>query len=571
MLTSAFSRLLANRNFLFLTRKAAYIRGFWPEPITQTSLEQFLKDVNYYEDPTNFSNIGFNLEKEKTMSKLKKEKSIDRDQKTPDIDAILESLAVDSEPPPLDLNDAIMNPAMLTNLAVSDGIYRDLFTDYKPDREYTYFTREQAEKMDRLIPYFWITDALQSRVKKTEKPTPLPIFKPYVYIYASFISQTSEQSREEEFAYKSYHGNIIPACQALQKPSITLDGALLGGKATDLNSGQTNWNQGSINLVNFKNCPDKLYTIVLLNLDHLHENAANLHWMIANISPNSTAQQNYEEFCDFLPVHGIQGFGYSRYVFLALQHEDVLKNNYNTKDYSLQSRRFNMSSFLEENKDINLTPVGLSWFQTAWDQSSNEIFHNWLKIKAPVYDYVHPKPEGRKFEPYPGRIPFHLYLDHTRDKKEINEQVLLERLRKIDPTSSYKDQYVPPKVPPTIHQDELSQPHWMKSTIFKKHNKIGYWRGLRPASALLPLDNNVDLDNPIRPLAPASKTPPGEPNEYPHSIKYRPFKNLPHSKPADEHDAVYIQDSHEVHLEKAYQLMEEFRSKEKVEKAKTVR
>lgn len=565
MLKSTLSQVILRCRPVTLYRKAGYIRGFWPEPVTQTSLDEFFKDTNYFEEPKKFSNIGLPPKQESRAIKTKR-RYIDSDTDQPaSIDTLLNTLAVDKDPPPLSLDDAMIDSAMLTNLAINDGIYRDLFGSYSPCRDHVHFTQEQAQKMDRLVPHYWITDAPFSRVKRHQNTTPLPIFQSYVQVSANFIHADSSSAYPDEttFAHTSFYGNIIPACDTLLKPSITLNGSLLSGENFRLRSCNTNWDSGTVQLVNFDDKSDKLYSVMLLNLDYLHESAINIHWMLANISPQKENKRNFEEFLEYLPVHGIQGFGYSRYVFLVLQHDTSLKNEFSSPlDFSLESRKFDLNSFLKANRKANTVPIGLSWFQTSWDHSSNKIFHDYLKIKAPVYDFIQPKSERPKYDPYPGRIPFNIYLDHSRDKKDINKQVLLERLKSIDPTSSYNDQYVPPKVPQTIHQDELSQPHWMKNVLFKKINKIGYWRGLRPASALLPLNNNADLDYPIRPLAPASKVPQGEPNEYPHAIKYKPFKSLPHSKPVEEHDSVFIQETHEIHLDQAYRMMKEYKSKE---------
>ena len=54
--------------------------------------------------------------------------------------------------------------------------------------------------------------------------------------------------------------------------------------------------------------------------------------------------------------------------------------------------------------------------------------------------------------------------------------------------------------------------------IWKKRNRLGKWRGLRPSSAIIAHNNNADLDNPIWP-------PPKKLNikmRYPDSKKRRP-------------------------------------------------
>jgi len=83
-------------------------------------------------------------------------------------------------------------------------------------------------------------------------------------------------------------------------------------------------------------------------------------------------------------------------------------------------------------------------------------------------------------------------MDLYRDQKEINKQVLIERLKRIHPFE-YKNLLKPSKLPATIHQVSRKVPSWYLSTIWKRRNKLGPFRYLRNASAILPLENNFDL------------------------------------------------------------------------------
>ena len=286
--------------------------------------------------------------------------------------------------------------------------------------------------------------------------------------------------------------------------------------------------------------------------------------MLTNITkPKSSTDIHYDEVCEYLPVDGIRGFGYSRYVFLVLQHDSKLDyKNFEIKDFSLESRKFDVKKFIQDQKSINLVPAGLSWFQTVWDTTSNKVFHDYLKVKAPVYEHVQQKLEDPMHNvTYPGRIPFNIFLDHRKDKKETNEYVLLERLKTVDPFD-YTNQYVPPKVPPTVHEDK-DGPSWMRNVLFKKRNRIGVWRGLRPASAILPLNNNADLDYPLRPLESAKKAPPMFHNKYNGRLVIKKLKDLPYNKPPNEYTSTYIQEGHENHIEKVNEMLRKSEQKEK--------
>lgn len=591
-LPPATSLLSRSTKCLVKESKSTYIKGYWPEPITQQTLNEFLKDINYFEEPKKFVNIGLKTNKPKLKDEINGKTSVvasneddainDLESTLPDtnigpinVDDVLDLLSDDAQLPEFNYDDAKLDNGQLVKLAIGSGIYRDLFGQYVPNRDHIKFTPKQAANLDRLVPHHWITDQPFARVERNpSEPEPLYYFEPVIGISARFINDSQDPSNNdcEQYAHTSYHGNIIPAAEALVKPSIALDGHKLSPGMEDSISESRfdNWTPGTISLANFKEISNNhYYSVVMLNLDSFHPNSANLHWMLANISPSeNTAQKglSYEEICDYLPVHGIRGFGYSRYVFLVLRHDSKLETSkLKISGFSHEARRFNTKTFIEQHKAINMLPVGLSWFQTTWDVSSNKIFHDYMNMRSPVYEHVQYKPEKLNMKNYPGKVPFNIFLDHYRDKKEINEQVLLERLKSVDPFD-YKDQYVPPKVPPTVFKEE-NLPSWMNIVMFKKKNKVGYWRGLRPASATLPLDNNADLDYPLRPIESSKKQPPGFPNLYPAKIKYKQLKDLPYSKPANEHEAVYIQDDHEIHLDKVKEMMKEFKPVKKQERS----
>lgn len=533
--------------------KATYIRGYWPEPLTQPTLSEFIRDK-----PQSRINIGLELH-QKQQADSKKEIKASYPTNV-SVDQILSALSIDAEVPPLDYDDARIEGQALIDLAIHSGIYRDLFDTYIPDREYIKFTPEQAKKMDKLVPHHWITDQPFARVERNpKKPQPIYYFNPVVGVSAKFINQNNN---ENQYAHESFYGNIIFASEAAKKPAITLDGKLFLKISENKNivpeSDFDNWAPGQVKVMNFGEKHDKFYSVALVNLDYLHDNSANLHWMISNITtdnPNSVSE--CDELCDYLPVHGIEGFGYSRYVFLVFQHDSKLDSNKSRiEGFSLESRKFDVKTFLDNHTNTNMVPVGLSWFQTTWDITSNSIFHEYLKLKAPVYDYVQPKLKNPPKANYPGRIPFNILLDHERDSKDINEQVLLERLQNVDPYD-YKDQYVPPKVPPTVFEDK-DIPSWMVPVMFKKKNKLGYWRGLRPVSATLPLNNNADLDHPIRPIRPSSHSLPEFPNQYRQTTRKKMHKDMPTSKPVNEHEAVYVQEGSERFLGEVKKMVHSF-------------
>lgn len=168
-------------------------------------------------------------------------------------------------------------------------------------------------------------------------------------------------------------------------------------------------------------------------------------------------------------------------------------------------------------------------------------------MRCPTYEYVYPLQKSNfKQLQFPGRAPFNLYLDKFRDPKELSKEVLLERLKLIDLQESYQTEKMFPTFEglprlPHIHKLPTGMPSWLKSTFRRKMAQIGRFRGLRASSAILPLNNNADLDNPRWPRATSDVIPLNVPNPYPEG-KRRP-KPLGSfwKKPLPEHYSIQVE------------------------------
>lgn len=124
--------------------------------------------------------------------------------------------------------------------------------------------------------------------------------------------------------------------------------------------------------------------------------------------------------------------------------------------------------------------------------------------------------------------------------------MLLERLKSINPLESYDTEKMYPSwdgkpILPHIHPISKETPDWLKADLLKKRTKVGVFRGLRPASAILPYNNNADLDNPRWPRISADVHPLNMPNPYPDGTR-RPkaLKDTLWSKPLPEHHSLRI-------------------------------
>lgn len=126
------------------------------------------------------------------------------------------------------------------------------------------------------------------------------------------------------------------------------------------------------------------------------------------------------------------------------------------------------------------------------------------------------------------------------------KSVLLERLGSIHPFESYTVEKLYPTYEgrprfPFIHPIDKDTPDWVKGSLRQKLARVGRYRGLRPASALLPNNNNVDLDDPKFPRVSPKVLPLNCPNPYPDGKRRpKPLRETLWSKPLPEHHSLRV-------------------------------
>ncbi|KAL3273753.1 hypothetical protein HHI36_015181 [Cryptolaemus montrouzieri] len=205
-------------------------------------------------------------------------------------------------------------------------------------------------------------------------------FKPVVPMNISFASGDVE--------HPVYHGNIIRPSEAVSKPTVTY--------TSDNNS---------------------LWALLLTNLDgHFTDSSKEyIHWFVGNI-PGQNIEKG-ETIVNYLQPFPPKGTGYHRFVFVLYKQERRLDfSKFNLKDvnnFDLESRTFLTLDFYREQQD-NLTPAGLSFFQSHWDTSLKNFYHNELQMKEPIFEYDFDPPYIRPQEWFPLRKPFNLYMDKYR-------------------------------------------------------------------------------------------------------------------------------------------------------------
>ncbi|XP_012530639.1 39S ribosomal protein L38, mitochondrial [Monomorium pharaonis] len=241
---------------------------------------------------------------------------------------------------------------------------------------------------------------------------------------------------------KVYTGNVIKPSEASRTPNVTYD-------AED----------GS------------LWTLIMSTPDGNLTSAENeyCHWLVSNIPTNRL--KDGEELVDYLQPIAPYGIGYCRYIFVLYKQEcriDLSEYKRTRPCLNLEERNWRTLDFYRKYQD-QLTPAGLAFFQSDWEPSLKEFYHNMLKTRVPVFRYDFPTPYIKKQKWFPKKEPFNIYLDKYRDPKEINKEFLLRKLKKVHPFNGPE----PPRKFPLAHANDYV-PSWLKFEMIKK--RLGYGR-----------------------------------------------------------------------------------------------
>lgn len=276
-------------------------------------------------------------------------------------------------------------------------------------------------------------------------------FTPYVPLKISYNCG--------EYVNPIYMGNVLEAAEVAEVPNVS-----------------------------FKSKPNDLWTLILTNLDgHLLDtNSEYLHWFVGNIKGNDL--KSGETLCDYMRPFPMRGSGYHRLVFVLYKQEkeiDFASIRKNLPCMSLKERTFKTFDFYKKFQD-SITPAGLGFFQCIWDPSLKNFFHHVLNMREPVFEYIEPPMYIKPQVHFPHLEPFNLYLDRYRDPKEIKKEILLKRLKTIEP---FKEESPMPKYP-CLHKPENYNYSWQKYDKHKERLRIGKYRDLRPHS-VYPQEDNI--------------------------------------------------------------------------------
>ncbi|KAL4711660.1 hypothetical protein ACJJTC_003061 [Scirpophaga incertulas] len=236
-------------------------------------------------------------------------------------------------------------------------------------------------------------------------------------------------------------GNVVKPAQALEKPSV-----------------------------NFESEQNELWTLILTNLDgHLTEHEKEyVHWFIANIPGNQV--EKGDTLLEYLQPFPLKGTGFHRYVFVLYKQDGKMDYDIpRVSAVSLDERTFVTRDWYKKYQET-ITPAGLAFYQSDWDETVTNFFHKLLSTKEPVYEYDFPAPYIRPQEWFPRRKPFNLYMDKYRDPKQIKKEYLLRKLKDEDPFKRPP----PPLKFPNAHALPRNMPSWLK--LHEKKIRLGWGR-----------------------------------------------------------------------------------------------
>ncbi|XP_055031582.1 large ribosomal subunit protein mL38 isoform X3 [Misgurnus anguillicaudatus] len=171
--------------------------------------------------------------------------------------------------------------------------------------------------------------------------------------------------------------------------------------------------------ISFEAEKDSLWTLLLTSPDeHLMDSEQEyLHWLVGNIPGNSV--MSGEDICHYISPFPAKGTGFHRYVFILFKQDVPVNFSSHLRPspcYCLKQRTFRTLDFYREYQD-KITPAGLAFFQSQWDESVTNTFHELLNMREPVFDYERPPVYHPPQKKYPHGQPLR-YLDRYRNGTE---------------------------------------------------------------------------------------------------------------------------------------------------------
>lgn len=330
-------------------------------PTYYANIKEKLNRINYYDNPVNLVDIGFDKNSqcfENFVKVFNEQFGAKRKHLNYDDDVSLDEASKD--------------------IQFSDSDYFDFSSKYFFTEEYVNSTVSLAHHYAIFRDLFFKVPAdLQTCLELISLNAKNEVnfrdlsnmqhfyFNPLVSINAEF----SYQDGEDILCQRSHRGNLIYPEYGLNSPSIYINASAINGEFnTNVDS-----NDSSVGLYPSKD--SGYYTLALVNLDSHFNDCGVCHWLLTNIH-NENDQTKFETAIKYLPVYGIRGLGFHRYAFVLFRHKAKLTNLTKIDDFDLGKRKFNALKFMDSFD--NMKPIGLTWFQTTWNDNCRDVFYNYL-------------------------------------------------------------------------------------------------------------------------------------------------------------------------------------------------
>lgn len=258
----------------------------------------------------------------------------------------------------------------------------------------------------------------------------------HLFVDAFFHPVVDVQIRYSNETVPVYRGNVVKPSEAIKAPEVS-----------------------------FKSRPDDLWTLVMTTPDGTANQVERIHWIVGNIEGGDVAKG--EELCHYIQPLPFQGLGYLRYIFVLYKQESRV--DYSELAKKLESTRFfSTRDFYAKRQDV-LTPAGLAFFTSDWDETVRDYYHNVLKEEPPIFEYDFPEHYYKPQTWFPLREAFNLYLDRYRDQKEIAKEMLVKKLKMTDP---FKGDLRPKYPFPNAVPFDKDSPSWLNTEIKKERLKL---------------------------------------------------------------------------------------------------
>jgi len=193
---------------------------------------------------------------------------------------------------------------------------------------------------------------------------------------------------------------------------------------------------------------------------------------VGNISGNDISKG--VELCEYLQPFPARGIGFCRYIFILYKHDkplDLSAYRRPTPCTNLTARTFSTYDFYRDLQD-SMTPCGLAFFQSDWDQTLTSFYQNVLEMPEPSFEYDFPPITNPKQKWFPIRQAFNLYLDKYKDEKQLQKELLIEKLKERHP---FKPPPKPPKYP-LAFKIGPEVPSWLNDDIRRRRMREGKWK-----------------------------------------------------------------------------------------------